>query len=478
MTPAPSAALRAGLRIGERWALALGVVILLGKPLAADDVSRFTAPNGLRVLVKPVPATEVVAVELLMNISALDEPPGKAGIRELLLRLMLRGAGVRSAGVPGGPPEGWQSAPPRLAEFGGTLSGSVGLDYVELCALAPADGLEAAVDALGEAIRGPARLAGSEQRFLPDDVREEKQDLLAAIRATDEDAFQTAYSAFRQVLYRGHPYGTPTTGDADSVASITVDDLTGFRATYYRPNAAVLAICGGVTPERAMRAARSVLGGGLDASGTERRAKVFGGWEPGPRQERPRALLELLPSSSVAVREGRFGQAYMMLGFPAPAVDQPGYYALQVVDSLLAGTSGSLLPKALREEAGLAYDVSSFYPTLAQTSHLVVCVATEPQRLEAAKSAILAVLRKLSQEPVPADDLERAKRSLLGSYALGRQRMKEQAYALAWYETLGLAPDFGERYLASIQAVGPGDVQEAAKAVFGRFVAAVALPAR
>jgi zinc protease len=167
-----------------------------------------------------------------------------------------------------------------------------------------------------------------------------------------------------------------------------------------------------------------------------------------------------------------------MLGFPAPAVEQPGYYALQVVDGLLAGTSGSLLPKALREEAGLAYDVSSFYPTLAQTSHLVVWVATEPQRLEAAKAAILAVLGKLTQEPIPADDLEKAKRNLLGSYALSHQRMKEQAYALAWYETLGLAPDFDERYLAGVQAVGPADVQEAAKAVLGRFVAAVALPAR
>jgi len=442
-----------------KGALALALMVLLPTPLAAQAAASPTAPdagvvraadpvrrrleNGLRILVKPVPATEVVAVELLLDISACDEPEGGAGIRELMERCLLR-AGAHAA----------TGSPQSLASFGGSLSGSVGLDYVELYALTPADGLEVALEALGAAVRRP--------QFLPEEVEEERQALTAAVRAAEEDAFQTTYGALRQALYGQHPYGRPTTGERASVAFLSSDEVAGFYASHCGPNAAVLTICGGVSPGRATRAAR----------------RVFADWEPCARQVRPPLSVEPIAASGVVAREGPFGQAHMMLGFPAPAVEQADYYPLQVVDSLLAGRSGALLPKALREETGLAYDVSSFYPTLAQTSHLAIYLATEPYRLEEAKAAVLEALRKLSREPVPPDELEGAKRSLVGSYALSSQRMKEQAHALAWYELLGLGAGFEERYLAGVQAVTPADVQAAAQATLGRFVIAVALPAQ
>jgi predicted Zn-dependent peptidase len=54
--------------------------------------------------------------------------------------------------------------------------------------------------------------------------------------------------------------------------------------------------------------------------------------------------------------------------------------------------------------------------------------------------------------------------------------MKEQAYALAWYELLGLPPDFEERYIEQIQAVTAPDIQAAARSVLRRFVLAVTMP--
>jgi predicted Zn-dependent peptidase len=387
------------------------------------------------VIVKPVPATDVVAVELLLDASALDEPAGKAGIRELLQRLWLARASA-AAGL-------------GMA----ALRGSVGLDYVELSALSPSDGLEAALDALGAAVGGPG--------FQPQEVEGAKEELVAAISAAQADSFQTAYAALRSGLYGQHPYGRQTTGEPSSVSSITAEDLARLAEWCGGPDRAILAVCGGVTPARVMRAAR----------------RAFAGWRSvAPRQQRRVGCPEPLSSSTVVVREGPSKQAYLMVGFPAPAAREPGYHALQLADALLAGASDALLPRALREESGLAYDLTSFYPTLAQRSHLAVFVATEPGRLEEAKAAILRVLTTLSQEPVPPEKLEGAKRRLMGSYVLSRQRMKDQAYTLAWYEALGLGPDFEEQYLARIAEVGQTEVQEAVRGVLGRFVVAVVLP--
>jgi predicted Zn-dependent peptidase len=72
--------------------------------------------------------------------------------------------------------------------------------------------------------------------------------------------------------------------------------------------------------------------------------------------------------------------------------------------------------------------------------------------------------------------MDQAKRYLAGAYLLGHQRMKDQAYALAWYEILGLGTGFEQVYLESVQAVTPQEVQEAARSVLRRFVLAVTLP--
>ena len=167
---------------------------------------------------------------------------------------------------------------------------------------------------------------------------------------------------------------------------------------------------------------------------------------------------------------------HLILGFLAPAADDPGYYAMQVIDSLLSGGAGGRLPQRIREDLGLVYHVSSFYPTLSTESHFAVYAATGPGHLPAVKSALVDALGELSEKTVSPEEIAHAKRYLLGSYALSHQRMKDQAYALAWYGILGLESGFEARYTAAIEAVTAADVQQTAQAVLRRFVLAVTMP--
>ncbi len=149
---------------------------------------------------------------------------------------------------------------------------------------------------------------------------------------------------------------------------------------------------------------------------------------------------------------------------------------MQVIDSILGAGMGARLPQTIRQELGLAYDVSSFFPTLLGGSHLGVYVATEPDRLTPVKDAIVQELERLRDEPVPADELDRAKRLLLAAHAMGRQRALSQAYWAAWCSLLGLGPGFDQQYRRGIEAVTPAEVQAVAQEYLGRFVLALALP--
>lgn len=409
---------------------------------AGQSAKRLTLPNGLRVIVNPNCSTEVVAIDLLLDVSAFDEPADRNGIRCLVQRLLLRG--TRS--------ESGDEMSRRLAAAGGMIDTTVGLDYLEIYSLVPADGFEVALALLADAVQHPA--------FSPEEITKQKLAAQKLAQTATENPFQETYLAFRRALYRDHPYGRPTFGDWRLLAEVTRDDLLNFYAQHYRPNRAVLAICGCVGQAQAMKAVR----------------QRFGDWIPGEPSPPRRKPVAPLTCSEVVARELPISRAHLILGFGAPAADEPGYFAIQVLDSLLSGGASARLPRILREELGLVYDTSSFYPTLTASSHLALHAVTQPHLLDTVKAAMIEILTTLTQEAVAPEELTRAKRYLLGSYALSHQRMKDQAYALAWYEILGLGTDFEERYADSIQAVTPFEVQQAAQVVLHRFVLAVTMP--
>ncbi len=418
-------------------------LLLLVAPAQAERAKRLTLPNGLRVVLKPSSTTDIVAIELLLEVPAEDEPMGSQGLRYLTQRLLLRGSTSESG----------ESITRRLAEVGAVMDTTLGLDYVEAYALTPAEGFEVALGALADSVLRPA--------FAPEELERQRSEAQTAARAARDDPFQETYLAFRETLYGWHPYGVPTLGSPSTLASISREELLFFHREHYVASRAVLAVCGGVGEARALKAIR----------------EAFGGWQAGW----PRAKLELpavvLGDSEVVARERPTQQAHLIIGFPAPAVQEEGYLALQVLDCVLGGGSSARLPRKLREELGLVYSVSTFYPTLARESHFGIYAVTEPEHLEAVKEASMAVLTELIAHPVPEQELERAKAYLLGSYALSHQRMKEQAYALAWYEILGLGVEFEGRYTEGIRGVTAAQIQATSSLLFQRFVLAVILPA-
>ena len=426
-----------------RW-LALSLLLLTAAPGAASaaPAKRLTLPNGMRLLLKSSWSTDVVAIELLLDVSAEEEPAEQQGMRYLLQRLLLRGTASETG----------DSMARRLAAVGGIADTTVGLDYVEIYALVPADGFETALEILADAARHPA--------FSSEEVDKQKIDAQERARAARDEPFQETYLAFRESLYLSHPYATLTLGIPSQLASISRDDIVRFHREHYLPNRAVIAICGGVGQARAMRSLR----------------EAFGDWPEGPPKRRPALPAVALRTSEIVARERHLRRTHLILGFPAPAADETDYYVVQVIDAILSGGATARLPLKLRDELGLVYTVSSFYPTLAHDSHLGIYAVTEPHRLGTIKSAIIDVLDDLARRPVSQGEISRAKAYLLGSYALSHQRMKEHAYSLAWYEILGLGLDFEDRYTEAIHSVTPEQVQEAADRILSRFVLAVTVP--
>ena len=120
----------------------------------------------------------------------------------------------------------------------------------------------------------------------------------------------------------------------------------------------------------------------------------------------------------------------------------------------------------LREEAGLAYDVHSFQTDFADCGTLQIYAGVDPADLESTTGAILAELRRMVDEPVAIDELERAR-----AFASGRMelRLEESRHMSAW---LGIQEALHERVLtldqalAELDKVTPAGIQSLAQRLF------------
>jgi predicted Zn-dependent peptidase len=166
------------------------------------------------------------------------------------------------------------------------------------------------------------------------------------------------------------------------------------------------------------------------------------------------------------VETRELAQAHLCIGVPGLRRDHPEQWPLELMNTILGEGSSSRLFLNVREEAALAYDVHSFQTDYADTGTLQVYAGVDPADLDDAVEAVLAELRRLRDEPIPMDELERAR-----AYAGGRLELKleESRHVSAW---LGVQEALHDRVLTLDEAleelakVTPERIQTLAQELF------------
>jgi zinc protease len=155
-------------------------------------------------------------------------------------------------------------------------------------------------------------------------------------------------------------------------------------------------------------------------------------------------------------------QAHMVVGFPGTTLDDPDRFALEVLSTVLSGQGGRLFLE-LRDKQGLAYRVNAYNLEGVDPGYFAVYIATSPTNLDKALAGIRLELARVVDAPVPADELDRAKRYVVGAHDISLQRRAALASSLAFNDAYGLGWDSYRHYAASIQAVDAAAVQRVAQ---------------
>jgi zinc protease len=420
---------------------------------ASPGVLKSIVPNGLRLLAKPNPSSDIVAIDCLVRVGLREEPEESAGIAALLGEVVIRGTERHPAA---------QMAA-VVGAVGGSLEVTPGFDFTELSLATTRDRFPQALQLLAEVL-GSASLE-------PEAIEGAKAALKRRRAALDDDLTTSSYQELLLQLYPNAPYGRPVLGYGPSLDQVGRKQLQAFYQEHYVQNNMVVSVAGNIDAQAAV----------------EQTKKAFERIPFRPLPAPPPTVTLAQGRPRVTMRRRPAPAAQVMFGAVAPPTSTATYPVGMVLDAVVGGGKRGRLFANLREKFGIGYVLASFYQPLLDRGQLVAYVVTAPYRqnpqtrapelaLDEVRERLLDQFRSLAEHGPTDAELQRAKSYVTGSFARKHERNRDQAHWLVWMEAMGLGYDFDRDLPAKIAGVTKEQVQQASKDCLNSYALVVTVP--
>lgn len=399
------------------------------EPVRVEDDVRFydLGVGDARLVVKQRRNVPLVSMALYCRGGSVAETNGRPGRTGLMARTSVKGTRRRT---------GHQLAAETEA-MGASVSPGAGADLLDWSMTMPSRHFEAGSALLLEAALEPA--------FPEAEAERERKLALADLEQLRDDMQQYPMRLAMSAAFAGHPYGLSVEALEEGLRSLEVSSLAEWHRQRVLRGAPQLFVVGDVPdPDAAAALLAAQLRDRVeDAEGFK---PALPGWAGG--------------AENVVERDK--AQSGIALAFPGPPRNHDDLFALQVLSSAVSGLGGRLFEE-LRSRRSLAYSVSAYPMPRWLGGAFVAYIGTSPDREAEARAALVDELARLAEEPLPEEDLQRARQYLVGSWQIRRQTNGSQLGDLASVLLLGEGLEDLRRYESRIRAVDAAAVQAAAE---------------
>lgn len=397
-----------------------------------QDVARFTLANGARVLVRPEPASGLVAACVFMRAPNVSEE-GQAATGQVLARSLF-GANDNLTR---------EAVSRSILALGGGIEVTWQPDYVLVSCVTTPDAFPDAFWLLAQAIKHPV--------FDEVTVDAARAGASAAARAGETDRLERALAAARRALYAGGPYAQRYDGSDATLRRVTRDAVARHYLQRFAPANTVVSIAGAIDATSARRIVDDQL---IDFETPRSRRRRH--TPPPPRYAAPSRVAERAPGATVLV----------LAAYPAPAAGEADYPAAMVLTALLGQGKSSRLFRALRGDSGVGYLVGAEMPALAGPGHLAAFVEYRAERDGKPDAdperTLLQTVRSVLERPPTDAELARARRYAAGAYVLAHQRVRDRAWFAGLFETIAGGWETDRDMASRLGAVTAADVARVA----------------
>jgi zinc protease len=403
-------------------------MVVTAAPVRATAARKVISPRGVEAWLVEDHANPLVAVQFAFTGGSSQDPQDTPGVAHLLSGMLDEGAG----------PYDSIAFHEKLEDLAVDLHFDADRDYFSGTLKTLTKNRDEAFELL--------RLSLHEPRFEPEAMERVKAQIMAGLRREAKEPNAIARNAFAATGFPDHPYGLPQKGTLETVPRITRDDLESYRRKGFARAGLKIAVVGDIDEKTLVEALDRAFADLASRAGlTPVEDRVMRGGE-----ERK---IDLPVPQSVIV-----------FGLPGLARKDKDYVPAVVMNHILGGGSfTSRLWTEVREKRGLAYSVYSSLSPFKHGPILAGATSTKNERARESISVITAEIEGLSGGNVSADELDKAKKYLTGSYALRFDTSTKIARELLQAQLDDLGMDYFNRRNEEIAAIDAADIARVAK---------------
>lgn len=388
-----------------------------------------TLSNGLTLILDPDPTAPVVSAQIWVETGSMHEDRHLgAGLSHFLEHMVFKGTRDLDA----------DELAATVQAAGGHWNAYTTFDRTVYYIDGPAASLPTFLKCLTGIVFFPV---------IPESEFEKEKDVIR--REIDmglDDPDNAATRLLLATAFQHDPRRHPVIGHRHRFDAIAYDDLVRYHRERYTPDRCFVTISGDFDPDEARGSIASLTAECLQGCGREPLVAID------PPQLGPRRARETfaIPASRIS------------LAWKSPALEHPDAPAFDVLAAMLGRGRASRLHRTLREERGLALEISAYAWTLTGREGIFgISADAEPAKRDALIEAIHLELSTVRTDQLE-EDLEKAKRQIAASQFRSLTTASGRASDLAsnWHEARDL--DFTRRHVAAIQAVTVDDVRRAA----------------
>jgi predicted Zn-dependent peptidase len=376
--------------------------------------------SGIRVVTEALPSVRSVALGFWIGTGSRHERVEQAGVSHFLEHLLFKGTDRYSS----------LEIDQLFDGMGAEVNAGTGKESTNVYSRFLDQHLDRAWDVMSDMVLRPAYA----------DVDSERQVVIEEIAMYEDEPSDKVHDVLADAVFGDHPLGRPIIGTAEVVGTVPVPQIAEYHDARYVGSNMVLAAAGNIEHERIVE---------LVAQATEGLSRGHdGSAHEAPVSAQPRACFHQKTTE----------QYHLCLGGPGISRGDDRRFALRVLDTILGGSSSSRLFQEVREKRGLAYAVYSYTSQYVDTGQMGIYVGTRPDRTAEALDVIATELRRIVSEPVPGDELERAKENVKGRTALSFESTLTRMNRLGSAVLTDVPVMSLDEIVAAIEAVSADDV--------------------
>ena len=384
-----------------------------------------TTINGVRVIIMHDSRLPLVNWNLTMRRGSNSDPAGKEGLAGLTDSMLRRGSGDLT----------YAQLNEQLESHGINIGLDDAGDCTHLIGSCTTSELDRGMTLSRDVLLSPT--------FPADEFAKLKEQTVNNLAVSLDTPTTVADQDMMRNLFGGSPLGHPAT--PASVSAITLDDVKKFYNDCIRPSDAVLIISGDVTVERGQALAK----------------QLTDGWAAKDLPPVDYTLQPMPAARKIILVDRPVGKgATIRLGIRAFDIHTDEKYAGSLAGTILSAGIESRLMRYVRAEKGYVYGVRGLFMPGRYAGSFQTTTDTRLETTADTIEAIFKVYDDMRKADVSPEELDEAKRRVIGGMVMNMQTISAQAGLRSDGILNGYPVDYYDVYPSKIAAVTADQIKD------------------